>query len=146
MLNGYTPEQFLHRLFLLAVQDGAERVVCRPTEGHGCGMAQRIAGQSYDMVPPPLDLLQQLPAALAWMGRNQMRWFWRLGLLVRRPRHGRFQFPIGSGSVLIAYHTHWETGRVAELEISFGLAPHLATTATEMLSPPVPEGFEHIDE
>lgn len=146
MLDGSTPEQFLRYLILVAVRDGSNRVVVRSTAKGGCGMVYRVAEQSYEMVPPSFDLFQQMPAALARMERKQKRWFSCIGSFIRRSRQGRFRHPIGAGSVLIAYRTRWEAGRLAELEISIDLAPHLASVATAMLTPPVSEGYEYIDD
>ncbi len=143
---GVKPKHVLHQTLLIAIRDGADQIVCRPDDVYSCKMFYRVAGQSYKVVPPSLDQLQELTIELARLEPGRVRWVRRLIQWIRRPRRGNFEYAVGPGSVAIAYRVRWERGRVAELEIKLDLAPTLKEAVEKLLNPPKPAGFESIED
>jgi hypothetical protein len=129
--------QLLHNFLLIAVRDRADKLVFRLFDTSGCEWTAWILGEKLEIVPPEMKDFQAFPAELARLEVCGCQWWRSLNRWILRAcwglQSGRFSFPIGNAAVLVQYRAQWCNGRVAELEIIFGLAPGLSEAAQAKL-------------
>jgi hypothetical protein len=136
MRERLTTSELLDRLLLIAIQDGADRFLFRALEGTPfCHeFTAWVRGERFELVPPPEDDVEALPAELAR----------REGLSLPPPDNcaqrvrpdieiGSFQFPIAGGAVAMCYRVQCGSSGVAELEIRVAPAAQWADAARARL-------------
>src|SRR5262245_8541150 len=133
MAEPFTSAQFLRFTILFAIREGCHWVAFRPINEWSCEMFAGVGADAWELVPPSLEDLQALPRELVRLEAPAARlwhqltgWLWpiRCGR-----RSGGFCYPVGCGSVLVGYRVQWQTGTVAELEITIGRVAELRETA-----------------
>src|SRR5262249_40674824 len=117
----------LRGLLLIAVLDGADRLLFRAADGFACELTAWVAGAKFEMVPPFAEDLQALPGELGRLEPAVWRWWHGLTRWFQRIRSGvqsgRFRYTVGSGSVSVHYVVKWRARLVSEVEVTLPAVP-----------------------